>query len=452
VTVDSEAPRTGASWYPGDAGSAAKSTFAVVDASSATALLTDPQGFRTAAAALTAVLLRKYGTGQWDTVEDAVQDAFVAAVRTWPVSGAPTVPLAWLTRVANRRYLDRLRAGRRLVADDGQADQMAASAPEETAEDTPLGDDQLRLLFMCCHPALSADSRVALTLKCVAQLSVPEIARLLRAEESAVAQRLVRAKRTLRDTQASFVVPSAAEVPARLDDALAVCYALFAEGHLATGGDTLVRGDLCQEALRLVTILTQWPETAQPPTHALLALLCFTAARLPARADGDDVVSLREQDRSRWDARLIARGVRALEASARGTQFTRYHAEAEIAAAHSLSRSWADTPWDVIVAAYDRLLMIAPSPIARLSRLVALAEGGNVLLALDALQADAAVLLHWPEWHAVQGTLLARAGEYGRAVDAFNAALALPASQPVQRYWTGQRDAALAAAAGGMAL
>ena len=408
-------------------------------------LLTDPQGFRSAAAALTAVLLRKYGTGQWDTVEDAVQDAFVAAARTWPVSGAPTVPLAWLTRVAHRRYLDRLRAGRRLVADDGQADQVASPEPDDTANETPLGDDQLRLLFMCCHPALSADSRVALTLKCVAQLSVPEIARLLRAEESAVAQRLVRAKRTLRDARASFVVPSAAEVPIRLDDVLTVCYALFAEGHLATGGDLLVRGDLCQEALRLVTILTQWPETAQPHTHALLALLCFTAARLPARADGDDVVSLREQDRSRWDARLIARGVRALDASASGAQFTRYHAEAEIAAAHSLSRSWTDTPWAVIVAAYDRLLTIAPSPMARLSRLVALAECGEVSQALDALEADATMFAHWPEWHAVHGTLRARAGEYERAVDAFNAALALPASLPVRRYWTRQREAALAA-------
>lgn len=434
--------------FPVDAGSGAESTWTETGRSGATALLTDPQGFRSAAAAITAVLLRRHGTGQLDVVEDAVQDAFVAAARAWPVSGVPTVPLAWLTRVAHRRYLDRVRASRRLVADDGQASHMASPEVALSTDDTPLEDDQLRLLFLCCHPALSADSRVALTLKCVAQLSVPEIARLLRAEEKAVAQRLVRAKRTVRESRASFVVPDTAALPARLDDVLTVCYALFAEGHLATSGDQLVRGDLCQEALRLVVLLVQSPVTARPDAHALLALLCFTAARLPSRTAGAAVVSLRDQDRTRWDQRLIARGVRALDASARGALFTRYHAEAEIAAAHSMSMSWDSTPWPAIVAAYDRLLAVAPSPVARLSRLVALAEGGQVQQALTELHTMEPPDTCGPEWHAVHGTLSARTGAYDTAVAAFTAALAMPTSEPVRQYWAGQRAAALAACTG----
>lgn len=405
--------------------------------------------FREAAANLTARLLRRYGAHQLDRVEDAVQDAFVAAARRWPLAGTPAEPLAWLSRVAQRRYLDRVRAAKRLVPDEGQADAVAASdiTDDLTDDDTSvLADDQLRLLFMCCHPSLSAESRVALTLKCVAQLSVNEIARLLRADATAVAQRLVRAKRTLRESRATFTVPPERELAARLDDVLTVCYALFAEGHLATSGETAVRRALCDEAMRLVALLRAHAKTARADTHALAALMYLTAARFPARESAAVLVPLGEQDRSRWSAALRSRGLEAFAMSASGTVMTRYHVEAEIAVLHTTAAAFDRTPWPEIIAAYDRLLRIAPSPVARLSRVVAVAESGDVASAYRqarALAEEKAVALEeWPDLHATIGALAARLSLWPDAVAAYDRALAMDSSVPVRQYWTQQRDRA----------
>ncbi|WP_337170037.1 DUF6596 domain-containing protein [Gemmatimonas aurantiaca] len=432
--------------YPEDSGSHPEST-STADSTSADAgetarLLAGPRGFRDAAARLTAILVRQYGTGQLDRIEDAAQDAFVAAARSWPVAGAPRDAMAWLVQVARRRYLDRLRAEHRLEPSPDTVAAALASAVSPPDVDTddqleiaPLADDQLRLLFLCCHPALSAESRVALTLKCVAQFSVAEIARLLRADSTAVAQRLVRAKRTLRGVRTSFVVPSPAELPNRLDDVHAVCYAIFAEGHLATDGELLVRPELCGEAIHLVYQLLRWPVTNTPAGQALLALMLLNAARLSTRSADGTPVPLAEQDRSRWDRASIARGVRAFARSAAGDHLSRYHVEAEIAMAHATAPTFADTPWRMIVDAYDRLLRIAPSPVAQLARLMAIAESGEVTTALAEAHVLPETVRRWPEWQATVATLLTRAGCSDEARTYWEAALAAPLPDPVRRYY-----------------
>lgn len=445
---------SGAVPYEGDAGSDAESTSVAPEAPARAlpSVLSNARSFRDAAAFLTARLLRRYGARELSRVEDAVQDAFVAAVRSWRVAGAPAEPMAWLSRVATRRYLDRVRGDRRLEWQPNAGHEEADEPPAATPGDTPFDDDALRLLFLCCHEALSTESRVALTLKSSAQFSVEEIARLLRAEPAAVAQRLVRAKRTLRQVGAEFVTPPPAVLPDRLDDVLAVCYALFAEGHLVTSGATLMRPELCHEALRLILLLVSWPPTARPQTQALLALLCFTAARLPARStirsDGGRVaVSLRDQDRTQWSRSLIARGVRAFAAAADGTTFTRYHAEAEIALHHTTAASWEATPWPAIVMAYDRLLATAPTSTARLSRWVAMAEAGAADAALDEITRTRAALdrdlYAWPEWWATLGLLYARVGRPHDALAAYKRALTFPVAEPVRRFWQHAHDAIL---------
>lgn len=395
-----------------------------------------PRWFREVASNVTAMLLRLYGAHQLDVVEDAVQDAFVAAVRTWPLAGLPSNPTGWLLHAARNRVRDAHRRRKHEV--DAPLAIAGATAPrdEDVLELTPLADDQVTLLFACCHPALSTESRVALTLKTVAQLSVEEIARALHADTRAVAQRLVRAKKTLRDTRATWRMPIASELSARLDDVLAVSYAMFSEGHSATEGDVLVRTDLCHEAIRCLECLVAWPDTATPDSQALLALCCFAAARVPTRAG--DVVwrSLAEQDRSRWDRALLSRGLRALDRAASGTHISRYHIEAEIAALHSFAPSYAETPWPTIVHAYDRLLEIVPSRAAALARAIALAESGDEQRAWESLEqmAHAAPVAQWANWHAARAEIAERRGDIATAVAAMEHALTCTLPAPAQRY------------------
>jgi RNA polymerase sigma-70 factor (ECF subfamily) len=393
----------------------------------------DPRWFRQVAADVTAMLLRLYGAHQLDVVEDAVQDAFVAAVRTWPHGGVPDNAAGWLLTTARNRLRDGWRRDQRALESDA-----STLAPErataELSDLTPLGDDQVQLLFACCHPALSPESRVALTLKTVAQLSVEEIARALHADPRAIAQRLVRAKKSLRDARAEWRMPEPADLPARLEDVLSVCYAMFSEGHSATEGAVVVRTDLCQEAIRLLERLATWPGTATPETHALLALCCFAAARVPARRD-ELWIALADQDRSRWDRGLIRRGLRAFDRAAQGDHLSRYHVEAEIAALHSLAPSYAETPWEAIVSAYDRLLHIAPTRAAALSRALAIAEAGRVddaWTALDALQGDDGG--EWVNWLVARAELAERRGDIPTARASVTRALSLSLPEPSRRY------------------
>jgi RNA polymerase sigma-70 factor, ECF subfamily len=402
----------------------------------------DPHWLRTVAAEVTAVLLRCYGAHQLDIVEDAVQEALMSAMRVWPLSGLPKNATGWLVLTARNRLLDGFRRTRREQTlsprdewSDDMRDAMAGVDP------SPLADDQVLLLFACCHPSLSPESRVALTLKTVAQLSVEEIARALQADDRAVAQRLVRAKKTLRAQRAEWRLPVASELPSRLSDVLSVCYAMFGEGHSATDGNALVRIDLCHEAIRLLERLVAWPATATPETHALLALCCFAAARVPARLpSAADVAwtSLADQDRARWDQALIARGLRAFGRAAAGPFVTRYHLEAEIASRHSLAATWADTPWPAIIDAYTRLLEILPSRTARLARAIAVAESGDLTAAWDALEqlGREEVVDAWLNWLVAYAEIAHRRGDQLVARDMYEKALRLPMPDPTRRHLT----------------
>ncbi len=395
---------------------------------------------------VTAVLVRQYGAHQLDLVEDAVQDALVAAVRRWPMHGMPGNPTGWLVQVGRNRIRDAMRRSVREESVD-----MAARAvlplvtPPDDSEPAlaPLADDQMRLILTCCHPSLRAESRVALTLRCVGGLRVEEIARALRADPRAVAQRIVRAKRTLRDVRATFVAPDEASLPVRIDDALAVIYAIFAEGHGPTAGEAMVRSDLCGEAIRLTSILLDAPRTALPVVHALHALLLFTAARLPERERDGAVVTLAAQDRTRWDRELIGRAFRHLERAMAGARLTRYHVEAEIAALHAGAPSWAATPWLRVLDSYDRLFRLVPTAVVALAREIARAESGDVpgaFAALGVLEAEATG--HpWPDLHAARGELAARLGRTDEARAAYAAALSCTLTAPVRAHLVARRDA-----------
>lgn len=395
--------------------------------------------FRTEAGRLTALLTRLLGPAHLALAEDVVQEAFIAALGHWPRAGVPANPSAWLVQVARRKALDALRRDRWLASREpeiGAELDAAVTAAGAGSADDPFADDQLRMILLCCHPIVSTESRVALALKLVGGLSVAEVARALLADERAVAQRLVRAKRALREANVSFEMPEGEALAARLDAVHDVLYLMFNEGHTAHEGDSLVRRDLCDEAVRLTARLLRDARTATPAAHALAALFEFHAARLDARVGGDGLpVRLAEQDRARWDRTRIARGFAHLQASATGDRVTAFHAEARIASLHAIAPSWDATDWASIVAAYDTLVALAPSPVAALNRVVALhqAEGAEAAWrALRPLLRDGSLEAYAPA-QAVRATLLAALGRPEEARAAWAAARALTPSRPLQR-------------------
>jgi RNA polymerase sigma-70 factor (ECF subfamily) len=398
--------------------------------------------FREEAGRITALLTRLLGPAQLALAEDVVQEAFIAALGHWPRTGVPSNPSAWLLQVARRRALDALRRDRSLarrepeIATELDAAVRAAADASGASTEDPFADDQLRMILLCCHPTVSVESRVALALKLASGFSVTEIARALLADERAVAQRLVRAKRTLREANVSFEMPDGDALAARLDAVHEVLYLMFNEGHTAHAGEALLRRDLCEEAMRLCTRLLRDARTASPTTHALAALFAFQAARFDARVGADGLpVRLADQDRARWDHARIARGLSHLEAAASGARVTAFHVEARIASLHAIAPSWDATDWAGIVHAYDVLLALAPSPVAALNRVVALHQAVGAAPAWDALRAlqhDPA-LEHYAPAHAVRATLLAALGRPDEARAAWATARALTSSLPLQR-------------------
>lgn len=409
--------------------------------------------FRDEAGRLTAVLAGILGPAHLTLAEDVTQEAFIAALRRWPHDGIPTRPSAWLLQVARRKAIDALRRDRaladRLPAVLAEMDRLTSEV-EHPAVDAgdPFADDRLRMILLCCHPAVSEDSRVALTLKLVSGLGVGEIARAFLAEEGAVAQRLVRAKRALRAMGATFAMPEGAELIARLDAVHAVLYLMFNEGHSAHQGEALLRRDLCFEALRLAERLVGHPTTESPEGHALAALFAFHAARLDARTDAQGrLVTLADQDRSRWDHGLISRGFHHLERAAAGNQLTAHHLEAELASLHAVAPTWEETDWARMVAAYDRLVARTGSPVAALNRAVAVRELRGAAAALTDLEriAGAEELGRYSPYHAVRGDLLEALGRVGEAERAWASARELARSVPVQHHIS-QRIQALSGA------
>lgn len=395
--------------------------------------------FRREAGRMVALLARSFGPARLDLAEEVVQEALVQALRRWPFHGVPDNPSAWLYRVARNVALDRLK---RDASFQGKEAALRETLATETLPDEPflegeITDDQLRLIFLCCHPEIPRDGRVALTLKTVCGFSVPEIARAFLAPPPTVAQRLVRAQRRIRELGLPFEVPPPAELPRRLEAVLEVLYLTFNEGYGAHGGDDLVRADLCHEALRLVRHLAALPATEGPAVHALAALLHLQASRLPARVDeAGNLVLLHEQDRGHWDRAQIGRAFAHLERAAAGDAMSVYHLQAAIAAHHAAAPSAAATDWAAILELYDQLLALNPSPVVALNRAVALARvhGPRAgLEALDAIAGDPAVARYYL-LGATRGELLLEAGEREQASAAYRQALECECSEPERRF------------------
>ncbi|GLW53349.1 RNA polymerase sigma factor [Kitasatospora phosalacinea] len=386
-----------------------------------------------------AALLRRH-TGAFDACEDAVQEALLAAAEQWPRDGRPANPRGWLVTVASRRLVDLVRADRarrereeRLFLATPQSELLGRPADADPDTDR---DDSLALLFLCCHPALTAPSRIALTLRAVGGLSTAQIAAAFLVPEATMAQRISRAKQTIRTSGLPFALPDPAEADGRLREVLQVLYLVFNEGYTATGGEDLTAPRLSDEAIRLTRLLHRLlPRDAE--VMGLLALMLLTDARRPARTGPDGaLVPLPEQDRSRWDTAAIAEGVALVERALPAGRVGPYQLQAAIAALHDEAPDVAATDWPQILALYDLLLRVAPGPVPALNRAVALAEvhgPAPALKELDALQSE---LSRNHRYHAVRAELLLRTGDTPAATTALHRAATLAPTLPERRYLT----------------
>lgn len=399
--------------------------------------------FRHRAGQMVSTLTRILGPSNLDLAEDVVQEALLKALRQWPFSGIPDNPSAWLVQVAKNQALDVLRRGSSFRDKEPAIEKWFQQFQSEDERSGPafedeLADDQLRMMFACCHPSILPEGRLALTLKTVGGFGVSEIARAFLSEKGTVAQRIVRAKRKLREEDVPFGIPGPAEIPERLDSVLKVLYLMFNEGYSAHQGENLIRYDLVGEAMRLCSLVASRPATKLPKVRALLALMLLQAARLPGRVDPSDgsLLLLPDQDRARWDRALIDRGLYELSHAADGSELTEYHLQAGIAACHAVAPTYESTEWPKILSLYDSLLELAPSPVVALNRAVAVSmihgpEAG--LDALSGLERDP-FLGRYYLFSATRAELYLQKGDLERAETSFRQALELPSTGPEQRF------------------
>jgi RNA polymerase sigma-70 factor (ECF subfamily) len=395
--------------------------------------------FRRRAGQMVATLTRIFGIEKLDQVEDAVQEALARALRLWPFQGMPDNPSAWLIQVAKNRLLDRLRRDSR-ITDTIDEIEIPIDEEFEVAFANEIRDDQLRMIFTCCHPLIPQDGQIALTLKTVGGFSVSEIARAFLAQESAVTKTIVRAKQRLREFDIKLEMPQPDKLESRLESALKVIYLMFNEGYSALEGEELVRTDLCYEAIRLCELLADHPIIGVAKVQALSALLLFQGARLSARCDAaGELLLLSEQDRSLWDRLMIRQGLYRLRKSASGDEISDYHMESEIASCHALAESFEATDWPRVLHCYEELLRRKPSPVVALNRIVALAKVDGVDRGLAELAelkgfADDRTLHNYYPFHASRGELLREAGRTAEAIEAYQKALGLTSSEPIRRF------------------
>lgn len=403
--------------------------------------------FRREAGRCTATLIRVLG--DVDLAEDSVAEAFAIATEAWPRTGTPPNPGGWITTTARNRALDRLR--RESTRQDRH---LAAHRLHDTSDVEPehddgldeldafvdvVADDQLRLMFLCCHPALSPDAQVAMTLRLLGGLETADIARAFLVPEPTIAQRIVRAKRKLRDNDAPYRIPRPAELPDRLPFVLAVISLIFTEGHTATSGDALTRVDLSAEAIRLGRVSADlMPD--EPEAIGLLALMLLTDSRRAARtADDGSMVRLADQDRSKWDRQLIAEGHELVRACLRRNQPGPFQVQAAIAAVHAAAATTTETDWGQIVALYDLLHSLRPNAVVALNRAVAIGERDGVEAGLDALASiDTEPIADYQPFHAARADLLARADRRAEARAAYDRAIDLT-TNPAERAFLEQQ-------------
>jgi RNA polymerase sigma-70 factor (ECF subfamily) len=398
--------------------------------------------FRRESGRLVAALTRIFGVHNLALAEDVVQDAFCRALEVWKIQGIPDNPAAWLMTIAKRRAIDvvrRERTARTFAPELARVLESEWTLAPTIAEafDLPvIRDEQLRMMFSCCHPRLAEDAQVALILNILCGFGQAEIASAFLTGRAAVEKRISRGKKTLAGAKRLFDL-NGADFDARLSAVRRALYLLFNEGYHGASAETAVRADLCNEAIRLTMLLLEAPRAAQPETYALAALMCLQAARLPARLDADGNLSpLLEQDRSRWDASLIRQGISLIDRSATGGTVTPSHIEAAIAYTHVTAPSVEETDWTTIVALYDKLMTIAPSPVVALNRAIAIGQRDGPACGLEAVRAiaDADRLATYPFYPAAIGELEFRRGNLDVAREHFASAAALARNAVERRF------------------
>jgi RNA polymerase sigma factor (sigma-70 family) len=400
------------------------------------------QLFRRESGRLVAAVTRIFGVHNLALAEDVVQDAFCRALDVWKARGVPENPAAWLMATAKNRALDvvrRERTARTFAPELGrllESEWTIVPLLDEAFAAHTIRDEQLRMMFSCCHPRLPEDTQVALILNILCGFGANEIASAFLTGRSAIEKRIARGKQVLASSTRLFDLADT-EFESRLSAVRRALYLLFNEGYHGASARSAVRVDLCEEAMRLTRMLRGYPPAATPTTNALAALMCLHAARLPARLDsGGDLSPLIDQDRSAWNAPLLAEGLALLEQSAGGVTVTSYHIEAAIAAVHASARSVEETDWAAIVSLYDRLMEIAPSPVVALNRAIAIAERDGAEEGLEALDAidDRERLSSYPFYPAAMGEMELRRGNRHAARKNFEAALGLARNATERRY------------------
>jgi RNA polymerase sigma factor (sigma-70 family) len=390
--------------------------------------------FRHEAGKLISILTGIFGINRLQLAEDVVQESLIRALRTWPYTGVPKNPAAWLTQTAKNLALDLIRREKLFHDKEPQIIAFMEQWPSESAAnespmfENEIRDGRLRLMFTCCHPKLSLEDQTVLALKTLCAFSAAEIAKAFLTSEAAIAKRLTRAKQKIRDERIPFEIPAGDELSIRLGGVLQTLYLLFNEGYKASHGDHLIREELCQEAIRLGSLLAEHPAGNQPHTHALIALMLLNAARLPARTDSEgNILRLKEQDRSTWNQAMITRGMKHLAMSAAGDELTPYHLQAGIAACHCAASDYESTDWRKILSLYDQLLELEDSPVIALNRAVAVANVHGPQAGIEAVEAipNGNQLNSYYLLYAVLGEFEKHLNHFQAAIDNFRKALEL---------------------------